>query len=215
VESLQSQAEVRNIYLEFDRSKLKLKPLSSRVNKLSLSNILALESSRTVPGTFKTVAGKMAAAQKHKSSVILMMGAHVLRSGVQRYIIDLIEKGLIQCIAMNGAGAIHDFEFALAGATTECVESYIRNGSFGLWRETGQINDIVNSAASKNEGLGEAIGKAITQQRFAYRDISVLSAAYRVGIPVTVHVGIGYDIIHEFPNCNGQAFGATSYKDFL
>ena len=97
-----------------------------------------------------------------------MMGAHVLRAGVQRYLIDLMEKRLLSCIAMNGAGVIHDFELALIGATTENVAHYIRNGRFGLWRETGRINDIVAEAAKDGIGLGEAVGRVIEEEDFSH-----------------------------------------------
>jgi len=126
-----------------------------------------------------------------------------------------MERGYLSCIAINGAGVIHDFEFALIGATTENVAHYIREGYFGLWEETGRINDIVTLAAKNNVGLGEAVGHVIEEERFPYRDISILAAGYRLCIPVTVHVGVGYDIVHQFPNCDGAAYGKTSYIDFL
>ncbi len=161
------------------------------------------------------IASRIVVAQSRNAAVVLMMGAHVLRAGVQRYIIDLMERGYLSCIAVNGACVIHDYEFALIGDTTESVAHYIRDGRFGLWRETGRINDIVSQAASDGIGLGESVGRAIEEERLPHRDISVFAAGYRLGIPVTVHVGIGYDIVHEHPNCDGAAYGATSYKDFL
>jgi len=126
-----------------------------------------------------------------------------------------MERGWLSVLAMSGAGVIHDFEFALVGATTESVARYIREGQFGLWQETGRINDIVAAAAQDRLGLGEAVGRKIVEDGFPHRDISVLAAGYRLGIPITVHVGIGYDIVHEHPNCDGAAYGATSYTDFL
>lgn len=144
-----------------------------------------------------------------------MLGAHVLRAGVQRYLIDLMERGFITCMAFNGAGVIHDFEFALIGATTESVARYVKDGRFGLWQETGRINEIVSQAAREGLGLGEAVGRAIEEERFPHRDISLFAAGYRLGIPMTVHVGIGYDIVHEHPNCDGAAYGLASYTDFL
>jgi len=144
-----------------------------------------------------------------------MMGGHVIRAGVQRYLIDLMRRGFISCIAMNGAGMIHDFEFALIGATTESVSKYINEGQFGLWKETGRINDIINKGYNDGLGMGEAVGQAIYDENFPFKDISLLASAYLLKIPVTVHVGIGCDIIHEHPNCDGAATGATSYKDFL
>jgi hypothetical protein len=134
---------------------------------------------------------------------------------MQRYLIDLMEKGYISCIAMNGAGVIHDFEFALIGATTESVTDYIREGYFGFWQETARINDIVSAAAKEKIGLGESVGRVIEEEEFSHRDISILAAGYRLNIPITVHVGIGCDIVHQYPNCDGAAYGATSYTDFL
>lgn len=200
---------------EFDRNFLKTAPISNRKNDLTLSDISDIRKSSAVGSEFRAVASKITDAKDRGSSVILMMGAHVLRSGVQRYLIDLMERGYISCIAVNGAGAIHDFEFALIGATTESVAHYIKDGHFGLWQETGRINDIVSDAAKSGMGLGEAVGRVIEEERFPHRDISLFAAGYRLGIPVTVHVGIGYDIVHEFPNCDGAAYGATSYTDFL
>jgi hypothetical protein len=144
-----------------------------------------------------------------------MMGAHVLRAGVNRHIIDLMERGLIDHIACNGAGAIHDYELARIGATTESVARYIREGQFGLWQETGELNGIISEAAREGLGLGENVGRRIAQSGFRYKDLSVFAAAYRLKVPITVHAGIGYDIIHEHPNCDGGAVGESSYTDFL
>ena len=110
---------------------------------------------------------------------ILMMGAHVLRAGVNRHIIDLIERGFIDHIAMNGAGAIHDYELARIGATTESVDRYIRTGEFGLWRETGELNDWIREAAAESLGLGENVGRRIDASDYPHKDLSVFAAAYR------------------------------------
>ena len=155
------------------------------------------------------------AARARGAARILMMGAHVLRAGVNRQIIDLVERGFLDHIAMNGAGAIHDYELARIGATTESVARYIRTGEFGLWRETGELNDWVREAADAGLGLGENAGRRIAESDYPHRELSVLAAAWRRSVPVTVHVGIGYDILHEHPNCDGAAFGAASYRDFL
>ncbi len=204
-------------YRIFNRRSLNLKPLNQRHSDLGLTVIRGLDSSisQKIKNNFLPIARRIIIAKERKASVILMMGGHVLRSGVQRFIIDLMEKGYISCIAMNGSGVIHDFEFALSGKTTESVSRYIRQGQFGLWKETGKINDYINKGYVDNIGLGEAVGKAISRGKFPYKDISLLARAWQLKIPVTVHVGIGYDIIHEHPNCNGAATGATSYRDFL
>lgn len=200
----------------FDRAKLIVKPLEERIHDLNSSVVRPLEPSPAIPLPLISVAERIRAARLADRAVVMIIGGHVVRSGVQRYIIDLMERGYITCLAMNGAVMIHDFEFALIGATTESVARYIREGQFGLWKETGRINDIVNDAYRiGNEGMGEAVGKAIHEGDFPHKDISLLAAAARLKIPATVHVGIGYDIIHEHPNFDGAAAGATSYRDFL
>jgi hypothetical protein len=201
--------------MEFDRNRLHLKPLRARIHDLDRTAILPLQKIPVFHPSLTVIADRIKTAKAHGSAVILMMGAHVLRSGVQRYLIDLMEHGYLSGLAMNGAGMIHDFEFALIGATTESVARYITEGQFGLWQETGRINDIINAAYQNGLGMGEAVGKAIFEGDFPYRDLSVFAAGYRLQIPITVHVGIGYDIIHEHPNCDGAATGATSYRDFL
>ena len=199
----------------FDKSKLKLKPLSDRIHDLDMGCISPL-SEVTYDHRFEgDIAGSIIKAKKKGSSIILMIGGHVIRDGVQNYIIDLIEKGFISCLTMNGAVMIHDYEFALIGATTENVAKYIIEGQFGLWEETGRLNDIINHGYKNGMGMGEAVGQAILDGNFNFKEISLLAACYRLGVPVTVHVGIGYDIIHEHPDCNGAATGETSYRDFL
>ena len=128
-----------------------------------------------------------------------MLGAHVLRRGAAPLLIDLMQRGLVTHVALNGAGAIHDYELALAGATCESVARYVRSGEFGLWTETGGINDAAVAAARDGIGFGEAIGRAIAVERFPYAETSVLAAGWRLGVPVTVHVAIGQDIVHEHP----------------
>tara|TARA_B100000315_G_scaffold259784_1_gene317213 strand:+ start:839 stop:1825 length:987 start_codon:yes stop_codon:yes gene_type:complete len=203
----------------FDRSALKIKPLSQRIHDLSRGAVLDLET----PASFeyqerlRSVAENIIQARKKGTSIIVMMGGHVIRSGVQKYIIDLMTRGYIGCLAMNGSGIIHDFELALIGATTESVARYIQTGEFGLWQETGYLNDIINKAfqADPSAGMGEVVGQALLDGDYPFKDISLLAAARRLNIPVTVHVGVGYDIVHEHPNCDGAATGALSYNDFL
>jgi hypothetical protein len=202
---------------QFDRSRLRIQPLARRRHDLTLTDTLPLD---TEPPPFDHVAiptlgERLAAAKREHRARILMMGAHVLRAGVQPHIIDMMERGHIDHVAMNGAGPIHDWELALIGATTESVARYVSTGEFGLWSETGRMNDVIRSAASDGLGLGESLGRAILDGEFPHKGVSVLAAAARLGVPVTVHVGIGYDILHEHPNCDGAALGATSYRDFL
>ena len=201
---------------QFDRSQLVVKPLAERVHDLTLDVFLPLSSPVEFSHPSLPIIGqRMVAAKSRGAANILMMGAHVLRAGVQRHLIDLMDRGLISLIAMNGAGPIHDWEFALIGASTESVAKYVRTGEFGLWTETGRMNDVIAAGVRDGLGFGESIGKAIHDGPFPHKDCSVLAAAYRRGIPVTVHIGIGYDIIHEHPNANGAALGQASYTDFL
>jgi hypothetical protein len=204
-------------YPAFDRSRLRLQPLAQRQHDLTLPEILSLDcllppfSHPALP----LIGQRLVEARQSASARILMMGAHVLRAGVSRFLIDMMARGLIDHIAMNGAGPIHDWEFALIGATTESVARYIRSGEFGLWEETGRMNDTIREAAKEGLGLGEALGRAILEGPFPHKEISVLAAGVRLGVPITVHVGIGYDIVHEHANCDGAALGQTSYQDFL
>jgi len=208
---------VTSKYRLFDRSRLEILPLSERANDLDIDHWLALdaETPEFSHPDLPVVADRLRAAKQAGAARILVMGAHLLRSGVNRHIIDLVERGCIDHIAMNGAGAIHDYELARIGATTESVARYIKDGHFGLWRETGELNDWIREAAALSLGLGENVGRRILESDYRHRDLSVLAAAYRVSVPVTVHVGIGYDIIHEHPNCDGAALGEASYRDFL
>ena len=204
-------------YAVFDRSRLIVKPLAERTHDLHLDHWLALDAPAPPYShpQLSDVARRLITAKQTGAARILMMGAHLLRAGVNRHIIDLIERGHLDHIAMNGAGVIHDYELARIGATTESVARYIRTGEFGLWRETGELNDWVAEAAALDLGLGENLGRRVESSNYPHKSLSVLAAAYRHSVPVTVHAGIGYDILHEHPNCNGAAFGAASYCDFL
>ncbi|HWQ54005.1 MAG TPA: hypothetical protein VN442_09985 [Bryobacteraceae bacterium] len=204
-------------YEVFDRSRLLIKPLSERANLLNCDSWLRLDEPAppfSHPG-LRELASRITRARSNNRARILLMGAHVIRAGVSRHLIDLIERGLIDHVALNGAGAIHDYELARIGCTTESVPRYIRTGEFGLWRETGELNDWIREAHENGLGLGENVGRRIGQSDYPHRDLSIFAAAYRCGVPATVHVGIGYDILHEHPNCDGAALGGASYRDFL
>ena len=204
-------------YPYFDRTRLKRQPLASRVHDLSAEFWLTADQA-PVPyhhPELAALAQRIGAARQRGAAVILMMGAHVLRAGVNAHLIDLMQRGLVTHLAMNGACPIHDYELARVGATTESVARYIRTGEFGLWTETGELNDIVNDGCKNGLGFGECIGKHLAESQYPKRDLSILAAAYRLGVPATVHIGIGYDIIHEHPNFDGAAAGEASYHDFL
>jgi hypothetical protein len=203
----------------FDRSRLIIKPLAERKHDLSIEQQLPLEElppalNERAMADIAEVGRRMKAARERGAAVLLLMGGHVIRAGVARQLIDLMERGLITHVGMNGAGPIHDYELA-RGATCESVARYIRTGEFGLWQETGEINDVVRDCAARGMGLGEAIGRHILESSYPYKDFSVLAAGARLNVPVTVHIGIGYDILHEHPNFDPAAFGTASYRDFL
>ncbi|MEK7406370.1 MAG: hypothetical protein AAB225_14810 [Acidobacteriota bacterium] len=204
-------------YRTFDRSRLRIKPLAERAHDLRLEHWLGLDDATPAyeHPDLPELARRVVAARERGTARILMMGAHLLRAGVNRHLIDLMERGCLDHIAMNGAGVIHDYELARIGATTESVARYVSTGQFGLWQETGELNDWIAEAAGVGLGLGENAGRRIAESDFPHRGLSLLAAAYRLSVPATVHVGIGYDILHEHPNCDGAALGAASYRDFL
>jgi len=207
-------------YPQFDRSRLLIKPLDQRQHDIQHASLLPLEHQppalpQVQQQSIDTVGKRLVAARTAGGARLMLMGAHVIRAGVGRQLIDMMERGLITHIGMNGAGPIHDYELAKIGATCESVARYIRSGEFGLWHETGAMNDVVARGAAEGLGLGESLGREILEGDFPHKDTSVLAAGYRLGVPVTVHIGIGYDILHEHPNFDAAAFGTASYRDFL
>lgn len=204
-------------YPQFDRSRLLIKPLTDRTHDVPLSYQLPLDSPVPDPVVpeIAELGAALVKARKHRASMIFMAGGHVIRAGVARHLIDLMERRLLTHLALNGSGPIHDWELALIGATCESVPRYIRTGEFGLWTETGRMNEVIAKGYAAGLGYGEALGKEILDGDFPNKDLSVLAQAYRLKVPVTVHIGIGYDILHEHPNCDGAALGGASYRDFL
>jgi hypothetical protein len=202
---------------QFDRQRLKLRPLSERVHDMDRSRLIFPDSPREPfqHEALPKLAEAIVAAATAGRTVMFCCGAHVLRQGLAPLLIDLMQRGWLNHLALNGAGAIHDFELALIGQTTESVARYVREGQFGLWTETGRINEAAVDGHRRGIGLGEAVGRMIQHEAFPFRQTSVLAAGLRLGIPVTVHVAIGQDIIHEHPNFDAAATGATSYTDFL
>lgn len=162
------------------------------------------------------VAVRIVQARRAGRPVIWMMGAHVIKCGLSRVLIDLLQRGLVTHVATNGAGAIHDFELALIGETSEDVATSIEDGSFGMAEETGRlINEAVQAGARAGLGYGEALGRLIgADERFRHRDISVAHAAYQLGVPFTVHKTIGTDIIDQHPTADFGALGWASGQDF-
>ncbi len=202
---------------QFDRSRLQLRPLQQRTHDLDRTCLMFPDGPREPFShpALPDIAPRIVAAAEADRTVMFCCGAHVLRKGNGPLLIDLMQRGLLGHLALNGAGAIHDFEMALIGHTSESVARYVRTGEFGLWNETGRINEAAVAGCRDGIGLGEAIGRMIEDEAFPYRETSVLAAGVRLGVPVTVHVAIGQDIIHEHPNFDPAATGVTSYADFL
>ncbi len=203
-------------FTQFDRSRLHLLPIAQREHDLDLSVMMdpAAETDYRHP-TIEALAQRIRAAREKGAAVVMMMGAHVIRAGAGPVLIRLMEEGWITHFAFNGAGGIHDFEFAMIGATTESVAKYISEGQFGLWQEDARYNEAVNRGAKEGLGFGESLGKYVWENHFPHREISLLAACYRRQVPATVHVGIGCDIVHEQPNADGAAIGEATYRDFL
>ncbi len=154
-------------------------------------------------------------ARAENRPVVLMMGGHPIKLGLSRFLIDLVRRGWITHVAGNGSVLIHDFELALVGGTSEDVARWIAQGQFGLWEQTSRLNQIIRQGARRGEGLGEAVGRSVLEQRLPHAELSLAAACYQHGIPLTCHVSIGSDIIHAHPNCCGRALGECSYRDFL
>jgi hypothetical protein len=208
--------------------KIKTYPLSTRYSKVQLpasakpwqtggrlSRFLAELPDILAARTFNEVAEEIAKARLHGKAVVVGMGAHPTKVGLNPILVDLIERGVVTALAVNGAVIIHDFELALVGQTSEEVGVEIDSGRFGMAEETGRfINQAIVGGMQKGMGIGEAVGTWIEEQRFPNRKISLLAAAVRAGIPVTVHVAIGTDIIHMHPSVDGAALGEGSLRDF-
>jgi deoxyhypusine synthase len=156
-----------------------------------------------------------ARAHRRERTVLWGFGAHLIKVGLAPLVVDLLERGLVSGLYMNGAGCVHDLELALMGRTSEDVASALDDGSFGMARETAeQLNTAIQRGAESGLGMGEAIGREILDGPYPHKDGSVLANAVRLQVPATVHVAIGTDIHHMHPGADGAALGATSLRDF-
>ena len=174
----------------------------------------------SLPGQFAGVdfpelIERLATAHENGRPIIIGMGAHVIKVGLNPLLIDLMERSIITGIALNGAGIVHDTEIAMVGRTSEDVAQVLGSGAFGAAKETGEeVNAAINRGAAKGIGLGQAMGEYLTERQFPYNNMSLLAQAHRLGVPVTVHVAIGTDIVHIHPTADGAAIGRTSHYDF-
>jgi hypothetical protein len=215
-------------YEEFDLSDVRTYALESRRSKARVEDFARPV---TPGGTFKEwldalpailgaqdvrrVVDAIVAARRRDAGVIWGIGAHVIKTGVSPVLIDLMRRGYVSALAMNGAGIIHDFEVALAGATSEDVDEALGPGRFGMAEETGRVlNDIIVKAADQKLGFGQAVGEYLLRQGARYGHLSLTTAAYELEVPVTVHVALGTDIIHMHPAASGAAIGDVSLRDF-
>jgi hypothetical protein len=161
------------------------------------------------------VTNRIVEAVQGRRAVLLGMGAHPIKVGLAPVLIGLMEQGVLAGLALNGAGIVHDVEMAMAGHTSEEVDVELSRGTFGMVRETHEtINHAIRRGARKGFGIGEALGRTLLEGDFPYRHLSLLAAGRRLGIPVTVHVAIGTDIVHMSPSADGAAIGKGSLRDF-
>src|SRR5690349_7452271 len=164
---------------------------------------------------FKAVVEAIRAARRDGRGIVRGVGAHVLKTGLSLVLIELMERGFVSALATNGAGIIHDFELALSGATSEDVDETLGPGRFGMAEETGQVlNDVIAGAATSGKGLGQAVAEYLGSSPSPHRKNSLAASCHRFGIPLTVHVAIGTDIIHMHSRASGAAIGETSLRDF-
>jgi hypothetical protein len=188
------------------------KPLSSESD---ISSFLESLPKCLKADDFRKLLDSIVKAKQKGKPIIFMFGAHVIKCGLSPILIDLMQNGFISLLATNGAGAIHDFEIALWGKTSEEVERSIQDGSFGMAKETAEIFNQVSLLAQKdNMGLGEAIGKKIWELKAKFRKYSLLANAFKLKIPVTVHVAFGTDIVHQHPNFDPSSTGRATHIDF-
>ena len=215
-------------YKEADLSGIKRHSITKRASKVKLANLAKAPAPAkplavfldSLPDILKArdlrqLAADIAQARKRKRNVILMMGAHPIKCGLSPVLLDLVDRGYVTAVALNGAGAIHDFELACFGRTSEDVAQGLADGSFGMAAETADlINGAVIAGDAEDLGFGEALGLFLNEEKARHREVSLLAHCYRRKIPVTVHVGIGTDIIHQHPSFDGAAAGNASHRDF-
>jgi hypothetical protein len=215
-------------YEDFDLSSVTTYPLKSRASKArvedfarpvapgaSIGALIESLPEMLAAADFKSVVGTIVGAKRDAAGVVWGLGAHVIKTGLGAVLVDLMERGFVSAIATNGALVIHDFEIALAGATSEDVDEALGPGRFGMAEETGRLlNQAINDGVGAGLGIGQAVTAFLGSTQPQYAKQSVLCAAARLKIPVTVHIAIGTDIIHMHPAASGAALGEGSLRDF-
>jgi hypothetical protein len=232
--------DYRGKYKVFDPSKIRTYPLSARVNKVTLKDIILPADVENLPAKvpgetrsdIEAVSQAIVSARKAGSPVIVFTGAHLIKNGLGVLLIDLVKRGVITLVAGNAATAIHDFELALIGQTSENVPDALGKGQFGMAHEFAYINAAISLGNKQKLGFGEALGKMICDEdfrrqvlsrlagenssvNFLHPEVSVLAACYRSNVPFTIHAGIGTDVTDQHPSFDGEAKGGCSGRDFL
>ena len=211
-----------------DFSKVRLIPIRKRKHKIKVDQLGSITEGEAFADFYdslpdilgakdiKSVAKAIARASHEGKEVILAMGAHPIKCGLSPLLIDLMERGTLTCVAMNGAGSIHDFEIAYIGETSEDVAETLLDGSFGMVEETGRIlNEAMKSGVTENMGAGASVGNHIVNSGYEYTDLSIQAAGIKNGVDVTVHIAIGTDTIHVHPKADGAVLGKATYTDFM
>ena len=215
-------------YQEFDLSGIQTYPLKSRASKAraedfarpyragsGLTGLLDSLPSMLAARDFRAVVAAILAARRSARGIVWGIGAHVIKTGLSPVLIDLMERGFVSGLAMNGAGLIHDFEIALSGSTSEDVDETLGPGRFGMATETGErLNRVITEGIAAGLGIGQAVSRHLHESNGAHARLSVAAASARLGIPLTVHVAIGTDITHMHPAASGAAIGEGSLRDF-
>ncbi|MFN8009352.1 MAG: hypothetical protein U0V70_20450 [Terriglobia bacterium] len=220
----------RYLYQPIDPTGIRTRPIRGRTTKVSTSQFgQAYQKGSGIPGlvnslpeilagsAFRKIVDAILFAKANRRVIVWGLGAHVIKCGLNPILIDLMRRGFVSAIALNGAGAIHDLEIAMTGATSEEVEKELVDGQFGMAHETPlELNEAIRLGSAKNLGMGESIGCYLFDHpdHFPHREFSLLSSAYERRIPVSVHVAIGTDTIHNHPSTNGAELGKTSLQDF-
>jgi hypothetical protein len=213
---------------EADLSRVRTVPVAVRPNKVraadfahppaddhSFAAFLAALPDVLVARDFRLVVSAIADAARRERGVVVMLGGHIVKTGLAPVLIELMRRRIVTHVAMNGSAAIHDYEVARFGATSEDVAAGLRDGTFGMADETGrEMNEAFVRGMGASQGMGEALGVALDGAVLANPELSLLLAAHRLGIPLTVHAALGAEIIHQHPAASGAAIGDTSHRDF-